>query len=223
MRPQTPRTHRTGGRRFPVRISSELKVLKVRLVARAALTHTGQVLGGTVDQRQYPGGHYSNYDAEAAHRVDYLASVADEHVFYAFDSTHRPWPLTAGFLGSACPASTGSGHGGGHCVERSRKTYQRGEHNRYTTDHRSPRDNDLLLPCEGSAGHTARTWSSYDIILNIPLFRRENIKYAPEPKRPQSDRQRLRRHHAGAAPRIVFRCSSLALAGSWCFYGSHQN
>ena len=29
MRPQTPRTHRTGGRRFLVRISSELKVLKV--------------------------------------------------------------------------------------------------------------------------------------------------------------------------------------------------
>ena len=29
MRPQTPRTHRTGGRRFLVRLSSELKVLKV--------------------------------------------------------------------------------------------------------------------------------------------------------------------------------------------------
>ena len=31
--------------------------------------------------------HYSNYDAEAAHRVDYMASVANEHVLYAFDST----------------------------------------------------------------------------------------------------------------------------------------
>ena len=57
------------------------------LVARATLTHAGEVLGGTVDQRQYPGGHYSNYDAEAAHRVDYMASVTGEHVFYAFDST----------------------------------------------------------------------------------------------------------------------------------------
>ena len=88
-------------------------MLKVRLVARAALTHTGQVLGGTVDQRQYPGGHYSNYDAEAAHRVDYLASVADEHVFYAFDSTHRPWPLTARFFGVSVSGQHGVGARGG--------------------------------------------------------------------------------------------------------------
>ena len=45
MRPQTPRTHRTGGRRFLVRISSELKVLKVlaegllKVLPRFAYTH----------------------------------------------------------------------------------------------------------------------------------------------------------------------------------------
>ena len=34
MRPQTPWTHRRGGRRFLVRISSELKVLKVLKVSK---------------------------------------------------------------------------------------------------------------------------------------------------------------------------------------------
>ena len=45
MRPQTPRTHRTGGRRFLVWISSELKVLKVHhLHGRVAARLVGRLL-----------------------------------------------------------------------------------------------------------------------------------------------------------------------------------
>ena len=63
------------------------------VVARSVLTDTGAVLGGSMDVSAYAAGHYSNYDSEAAHRLDFLASVHGSDVFYIFDSTS---PVEAG-------------------------------------------------------------------------------------------------------------------------------
>ena len=56
-------------------------------VARSALLNDGRVLGGSIDTSDVVGGARNNYDGESAHRLDVLAAVPGERLFYIFDST----------------------------------------------------------------------------------------------------------------------------------------
>ena len=62
-------------------------------ISRAALLHDGTRLGGALASDDLIGGTRDNYDAELAHRVDALAVLAGQRVFYIFDSTS---PILAG-------------------------------------------------------------------------------------------------------------------------------
>jgi hypothetical protein len=62
-------------------------------LSRAALLHTGACLGGALAADDLVGGARDNYDAELAHRVDALAKLEGQRVFYIFDSTS---PILAG-------------------------------------------------------------------------------------------------------------------------------
>jgi hypothetical protein len=64
-----------------------------RRLSRAALLHTGACLGGALAADDLVGGARDNYDAELAHRVDALAKLEGQRVFYIFDSTS---PILAG-------------------------------------------------------------------------------------------------------------------------------
>ena len=61
-------------------------------VSRSALLNDGRVLGGSIDVSDVVGGARNNYDGESAHRLDVLAIVPGERLFYIFDSTS---PITA--------------------------------------------------------------------------------------------------------------------------------
>ena len=58
-----------------------------RRVTRAALLHTGTVVGGAVNTRDVPGGVRTNYDGELAHKLDVLNLLTNARLLYVFDST----------------------------------------------------------------------------------------------------------------------------------------
>jgi hypothetical protein len=62
-------------------------------VSRAALLHDGTVVGGALEVDDLVGGSRHNYDGEAVHRIDVLATLTHSRLLYIFDSTS---PVCAG-------------------------------------------------------------------------------------------------------------------------------
>ena len=62
-------------------------------VSRAALLHSGIVVGGALATDDLVGGTRNNYDGEMVHRIDVLATLHRSRLLYIFDSTS---PVAAG-------------------------------------------------------------------------------------------------------------------------------
>ena len=62
-------------------------------VSRAALLHSGTVVGGALATDDLVGGSRNNYDGEMTHRIDVLSTLASSRLLYIFDSTS---PVEAG-------------------------------------------------------------------------------------------------------------------------------
>ena len=64
--------------------------------SRGTLLNDGSVIGGPLDSSYRPGGKWSSFDSESAHRVDTLRELHREDVLFCFDST-SPVAATAKF------------------------------------------------------------------------------------------------------------------------------